>query len=564
MLKTYGIYLLLLLAAFLRLKNAGTYGLHGDEMYTLLVSHYVSQEGSEQGNVFRQPSFTNIEAHAARNASNFLTAIARRDNGSGAVYAASLSIWLQLVGNSDTAMRSFSILCNLLLLFSLYFFIKKWFKKDSLALLVVFLGSISPFFITFSQVARTYSLVFLLALWCSHAFLICLSKDKFSNWHVLYGLLAFLLLMAHYSAFPLLGMHAVYALLFHFHWKKIAYLAISAFVPILGMLGWFNSPGGEWAFHSVEVSKLAYMEQAKTSSDPFLQLSTPKTIFKQILQVLMLSFPPLEAVKPYLHSMKDLLFAVFGGSIIWFRFRAERGDWKNFLSILILSILFLYIFPENGLALLFLAFAISLGIYATESIWKASRIYFFPLLLFLGSLLCLVLFAILDGNTFRMMPRYSGFAYVFGLILWGGVLWKSWNSNLTVRTILLVQLSLFGYFTLERLSSVYADRNDRYFHHLEEPRVVNPYSFIAARIQEKYSTGDTVLICSKVFAQTDTGYDMPEYSVQDAQYINLYLPKKDVEIVQKIDTLLKDKVILLKSDGSKEEIFDFQQGKFRY
>ena len=87
---------------------------------------------------------------------------------------------------------------------------------------------------------------------------------------------------------------------------------------------------------------------------------------------------------------------------------------------------------------------------------------------------------------------------------------------------------------------------------------------IAEKIEHNYTPGDTVLYPSVTFKEGDMGFNMPPYSVQDAQYINLYLVNNKTEIIQRVDTTESEKVFLKHQNGEKSLIFDFENGRYRY
>lgn len=563
------IALCLILGSVLRFHNIGKYGLIGDEMYALLVANFVAQEGAEEHEAFRKPDspyFTNIETHQPKNLSNFLTAVARRDNGSAALHSLSLHFWIKVFGLSDASLRGLSALFNLLLTAFLAFFIIRHFQNQKLALLSVFLASISPFFITFSQVARSYSMIFFMALLTTHFLLLALEKRKMAWPHLAYGVLALLLLMTHYSSFLVLLFHAIYVFIYHRKLSTIVQLAIVATIPTIGLILWLNSAGGQWAFHSIAQSKKVYLEQVQLFKDPFIQVTSMEATLAQIIKVFAMSFLPLEVVYEHLGGLRNWAFTLLHTILVLILIRSSRKAWEKLISILLLAVSMGFVLSQNHIAFLQASYTIVLTVYFLFEQKKnllTSRnaiVWLYPF-----SFIALIAFAYMDGNTFRMIPRYSGFGYVFGIVLWAGVMLYHWNSKkLILRTLLGVQSILFLYYCSVSLLDHYEDDQIRYFHNLSEQRMENPYALIAKTIEENYANGDTVIFPSMSFKKSDPGFDMPEYSVQDAQYVNLYLRSIEPVIIQRVDTTESDRVFIKGKEGNEKLIFDFENGRYRY
>lgn len=569
--RKYFIYIVacLVLGSFFRFYNIGKYGLLGDEMYALSVANFVAQEGAEQQEAFRKPNspyFTNIETHEARDLSNFLTAVARRDNGSAALHTFVLHYWIKAFGQSDTALRGLSALFNLLLIGFLFYFVGRHFQNKKLALLAAFLATISPFYIVFSQVARGYTILFFLALLATHLLLVSIHKKRLHWTHVAYGIVCFLLLMSHYSSFVLLAFHATYVFLYFRNFSIILRLAVAALIPLFGLALWLTGPGGHWAFHAIGHSKATYMQEAVIYNDPFIQLTNLKNVLSQLTWVSAMSFLPLEVVFEYVSGLKNWAFTLLNTILALFVIRSSRKTWEKVLSILLMALVLSFVVSQNYLAFIQASFALVLLLWFLFEIkWqvfskKRLLLWIFPI-----SLLFLAVFAYMDGNTFRMIPRYSGYGYAFGLVCWAAVILKVWSSkDMAVRTIFGVQSILFIFFWVQSLINYYDDHQIRYFHILSEQRMENPYALIADKIESTYAKGDTVIYPSVSFKGSDPGFDMPAYSVQDAQYVNLYLRKGKPEIIQRVDTTETDKVFIKNASGEKRLLFDFENGKYRY
>src|SRR5690606_29018399 len=94
-----------------------------------------------------------------------------------------------------------------------------------------------------------------------------------------------------------------------------------------------------------------------------------------------------------------------------------------------------------------------------------------------------------------------------------------------------------------RLHEFYQDRSPKYGY-FSEPRPANPYYEAAQQIIELYQPGDTVFYgAPRIVPFNEMGRTFLDFSVQDAQLNNLYLPK-DAQYVQVLDTVRINKIIL--------------------
>ncbi len=561
--------MILLFATLLRVINLGKYSLAGDELYSQLVSNFMAQEGAIQPE-FRKaesPYFTSKEVNQAKHFDDFLLAVAYRDNGSGALYAYISHYWQNTFGPTDAAVRSLPLLINLLSILLLYWFVCKHLGSQKIALLSAFLMAISPFMVAYSQTHRTYSLVFLLALWATHLLLNFLQQKKTSTL-ILYGIMVLLSMMAHYAVFVIYLFHGLFVLLYHRNLKTISLLVLSMLIPAAGVLWWLNSTGGQWAMHSITESKKVYNQIAIAGKDPNIQLSTVKTVFLHTWQTFSLSFIALDAVAmKWVGLVPYLAFTLLLGINIGF---AKFYKAKNNFVLVLFAIL------SFGLTALILnqspVHFLSPGLLALlvyNSLQKNTKAitpnYVLVAMIGIGSVLMLVLFAYMDGNTMRIIPRYSGYGYAFGCILVAALIFNILQSqNKALMYLLYCFLISQGLIVGKSLYNIFQDRGLPYFHALPAVRIGNPYHQIAKSIMENYQAGDVVVFPSKKYNKNDPGYNMPAYSVQDAQYVNIYLKNWDKEAVQMVNPAEENLVILKKKSGEQIIIFDFKNGTLRY
>lgn len=96
--------------------------------------------------------------------------------------------WMQIWGSSVIAIRSFSVLCSLLVLPGIYWLSRLLFDHKGAAWLPVGLMAISPIFIAYAQEARPYSLWVLLLVLSGATLLRAMRHNAIGNW-ALYGLM---------------------------------------------------------------------------------------------------------------------------------------------------------------------------------------------------------------------------------------------------------------------------------------------------------------------------------------------------------------------------------------
>jgi uncharacterized membrane protein len=92
--------------------------------------------------------------------------------------------WMQIFGNSITAIRSLAVLFGVLAIPGLYWLCRELFADASVTRLSVAIFTISPFHILYAQEARMYSLLTVAIVFSSAALLKALRQNNFSNWAI--------------------------------------------------------------------------------------------------------------------------------------------------------------------------------------------------------------------------------------------------------------------------------------------------------------------------------------------------------------------------------------------
>jgi len=107
--------------------------------------------------------------------------------------------WIQVFGETESALRSISILFALVSLIVLYKVTQRLFSS-SVALFSVLLLAISPWHIWVSQNARSNSMLLFLVLLSTYCFIRLLQTPS-QRWFIFYGIVTLAALLTHYFAF---------------------------------------------------------------------------------------------------------------------------------------------------------------------------------------------------------------------------------------------------------------------------------------------------------------------------------------------------------------------------
>jgi len=174
------------------------------------------------------------------------------------LYYILLHFWIKLFGDSLFIIRLFSVAVGLIDLLLFYFIIKKLFGKQ-IAFISYTILALSPYFIFYSRLARTFPLLLLFTLlsyWCFNRFFINKSENIF---HAL-GFVFFstLAVYTHYYAiFFLLAISTGYILWsfiksYRKLWAKFLFsllaifLLFSAWLPFF-LIKWLEQKNGHWS-----------------------------------------------------------------------------------------------------------------------------------------------------------------------------------------------------------------------------------------------------------------------------------------------------------------------------
>lgn len=156
------------------------------------------------------------------------------------LYFAIARFWLQLFGNSITAIRTLSAIISLLVFPSVYWLCMELFKSPSVAWIAIALISVSPFHVLFAQEARPYSLWTVIIILSNASLLRAMRLETKTSW-LAYAVTTILGLYTHLFALLLFFTQGVYAVIsqrFRLTKTLISY-GIASIISVIAFAPWF-------------------------------------------------------------------------------------------------------------------------------------------------------------------------------------------------------------------------------------------------------------------------------------------------------------------------------------
>lgn len=124
-------------------------------------------------------------------------------------YYALLKLWSEVAGGEELALRLWSVVMVVLAVALLYALGVRLFDRRT-ALVAAWLLALSPFWLLYGRMIRSYSLTMLLALLATLLLVLAVRQGRW--WWAAYGLAAAALVYTDYSGLPVLAAHGVYVL----------------------------------------------------------------------------------------------------------------------------------------------------------------------------------------------------------------------------------------------------------------------------------------------------------------------------------------------------------------
>ncbi|WP_019986683.1 glycosyltransferase family 39 protein [Rudanella lutea] len=593
---------ILFLAFVLRVHNVGRYGIYFDEKSTLLISQGVCLEGANQKDVFTKKYFTPAEFWKPKTVADFIEANIRGDIGNSPSYYAVLWVWMEIFGLSDLSMRMPSVLFSTLMVAMLFWFVRRHFRSNTLALLAAGIAAIEPFFVAYAQMARNYSMTFFLTLLSTHIFLLILEKaegrraerrkEKGEKDHpsllpsafslyLAYGAVFALSVLSHYLAVTVFLCHGIYAIFFLRNVRTWVALAITGAVG-LGLVSlWFIFGGGAYTFQTMAYQAEFYRNIALTNptGTPFglILPGTIPNITKRAIPIFADLFLFTNGLGSALTGLKNAGLALtLGGLMAFVMHRYERDAqppiWVKAAlpSILLAGTLVYSVVPLRFLVLSIapvMLWLMSQYILEHTNTREKRYVLLLVLLAFVPTFFLLFM-SWRNNHTFGITQRYSGFSFPYVCLLIAMALRQlaslRWWFTAPVAAVLVVQL----YFVSQVLIQIYGGVEPKYTY-FEKPRIKNPYWFAAQELKAQYTPGDTILYpnMKRVIYSEKIDKTYSPVALLDAQLVNVYLPE-DATYIQRVDPNERDKIVLVKGkdgpDGRSRKVTIFDLKDVRY
>ena len=516
---------LMILGFVLRFYHIGSFSLFGDEKQSMMIAVGNTNIGGMSELMQPGKTFTPADFWAPRGIKAWLDADARGDvSGNSLVHDLLLKLVAFVFGKGDAAVRSLSVVFNMLTVWLMFYWSRKIYPKITWQIALLALAVIEPFFVVYSQQARNYATSMFFAT-ASNFFYWKLmyprgeSGIKSKDWLGWIATSILALFSTYLTALVLVG-QGVYAVLNLRSKEMWTRLLLGAGIIIIPFLGWMTMGPGRYF--------LAYQADAGAQYLAYLQANGP-----------------------------------IPGWI-------EAANFSNLLkrTVMILSDMFLWtndLYAKQGYrfgGVVLVLFGYGLYTWLKDFPAEKRRFYIFGLIQLVLPMLVLILTAINAGTTTGYFIRYVGFGLPFGIFISVGFMEYVFQKPIWIRIVAGLFVFIQAYFLIFAFLPIYQDKPQKYTS--SQGRIKNPYPQIATDLRAKYAPGDTVLYPSRVTNFLNSKHlAVGNYSVADAQLVNLYLSPSD-KFIQRIDTLRKDSVILKRKNGDQILIFDFNQGKYRY
>jgi len=579
------IYIILFLALGLRFYKSGVHGIYLDEKLTLVCTQGVVLEGSNQHDVFFTPGktyFTPKEFWKPKTIQDYNEAIIRSDISNSPAYTAMLSGWISVFGITDLSIRFPSVLFSTFIVGLIFLLVDRYLRSRPLALLCALLASVEPFFIAYSHMARSYSTTIFVSLLATYLFLRILDRRAENRQpiglYIGYGLCFALTILGHYLGALVFVCHGLYLLFYIRDWKAYVSLTLTWGLALLVLvLPWFVWGGGKYIFTTMGYQAQLYRGLAYTHPyDNGFGIILPATIANVANRMIPVCADLLlltNGLSNETLAFRNLMVAMGIGTIAvglldWYGRRNASPVWVRLLvpALLVVTFPFYTIWSPR----LLVAAAFPLFIYVFyQAIQQVSAKSERQFLVFIGLLstlptLFILVMAFANGHTYGITQRYTSFSFPYTIILAGITIQQVFRQPLFLRATLAVVLLIQAYFIGDLVHRIYEDQAPKYTYY-GRYRIANPYTTAAERLKKLYAPGDTILYPSARNAPRDeVEKTYWPYSIMDAQYTNLYLPK-DATYYQRMDTTQTDRIILVKGKSNQRiTIFDFEGTKYRY
>jgi uncharacterized membrane protein len=540
-----------------------------------MVSQGAALGAANQPEILNSITFTPQDFWKEKSLQDYFEANTRSDIGNSPAYYVLLHGWIKTFGISDYSVRFFSVLWSLAIIILLFFFVKEHLQSNLLALISSFLMSVEPFFITYSQQVRNYSMTFFFTLLATHIFLKIVKNEERKKMkydlYFIYGIVSMICLLSHFLSAVVFMVHGIYVLMYVRKLRPWILLPISLIIGLIGFGLWITYGGGQYTFHTLGYQAKMYAEIAKTAPTELISPASLKNVFFKTLPIITDLFWVSNGLTEHLSGFKNFALALISAiSIIVLYYNYEKTKNDNWIfgiiSIFVLGGLFFSKAKTHYFELVFcvILFVVLIKYYFSVTYENKKLLIFLGILTLFPSFF-LVIIAFKNGHTFGLTQRYSGFAFPYAIILLSITFRELLHFSSKFQYYFLIQILIQSVIVGKITWQFYEDVSPKYSQRVI-PRKENPYPLLAENIVKNYELGDTLVYPS--FGAEEYGkFDVYTVSIkkhtEDAQLTNLYLPKT-ANYIQKIDLKEPNKVILKKANGKELVLCNFEGKKNRY
>jgi uncharacterized membrane protein len=260
------IIFLLTMGILFRFFNLDTKVYSHDETYTLLrISGYTITEAQNKlfnGSVIGKESFAQFQGVNQKSLNDTIMTLAREDSLHPPLYYVIARLWMEIFGNSVTAIRSLSALISLLVFPCVYWLCRELFNVPlSVAGVAIALMAISPIQLVYAQEAQEYILWLVTILLSSASLLRAIRLESqaqdelakqqqpeiFATWSIYAVTLAISLYTFLWSGFIAVahGIYVITAARFHLSQTVRTYL-LASLVGFLAFIPWLAAVIGDF------------------------------------------------------------------------------------------------------------------------------------------------------------------------------------------------------------------------------------------------------------------------------------------------------------------------------
>ena len=599
---------ILAVAFALRIYKLDAHGVYLDEKFTLVASQGVVQEGSNQHDVFftpGKPYFTPQEFHKPKKLADYDEAIARSDISNSPAYTGLLSGWIRVFGISDFSVRFPSVLFGMGTVWLIFLLARRYTGSVRVGLISAAVAATEPFFVAYSHVARAYSMtifVSLLATWLFLRILDRLDTNAEADttratgifgankglWglYAAYGLAYAVSILGHTLGLMVFVAHGLYLLCYVRHGSAYVGFGLAGMLATLGLLvPWFTVYAGKYLFMTMAYQAQFYKHLADTNplNNGFgiILPATVPNVLGAAAPVVADLFWLTNGLASDTLGRRNVLIELGVGllalGIVLLAGRQRRAGrtpygqtpvWATIgVPMLLLGVLLVVTMPTvqamvlAALPLFGYVFYQAIGHFGQP---RQRRFLVLMGLLLLTPTLFLLVIAFRNGHTYGITQRYTSFSFPYAVIIVGVLIDQLFRTPRYISYVLTLVLFLKANYIMDLNRHIFNDTAAKYTQ-FGVARIKNPYMTAAARIEQQYAPGDTVLYPAiRLHPADDIEKTYWPFSIKDAQMTNLYLPH-DATYYQRMDTTQADRIWLVKGrTGQRVLIFDFKGPTYRY